>query len=154
MLLSQGIERDGKLWPMSGIFPVVAQFCPKPQGLGYVRGTVTADNPYFPQGMEILGHEFHYSRCRWQGPAPEHGMLLRKGQGMGPYMGPHMGQGQNGQDIGPDAGKKGQNIDGLLRRNVWASYTHIFAPAIPCWATNFVAAARTFAMSAESQRSV
>ena len=149
MLLSQGIERDGKLWPMSGIFPVVAKFCPKPQGLGYVRGTVTADNPFFSQGMEILGHEFHYSRCRWQGPAPAHGMLLRKGQGMGPYM----GQGQDGQGRSPDAGKNAQNIDGLLRRNVWASYTHIFAPAIPCWATNFVAAARRFAMSAESQRS-
>ena len=154
MLLSQGIERDGKLWPMSGIFPVLAQFCPKPQGLGYVRGTITTDNPFFPQGMEILGHEFHYSRCRWQGPAPVHGMSLRKGQGMGPYMGPLPGQDQAGQGQSPDAGKKGQNIDGLLRRNVWASYTHIFAPAIPCWATNFVAAARLFALNTESQRSL
>lgn len=146
MLLSQGIERDGKLWPMSGIFPVVAQFCPKPQGLGYVRGTVTADNPFFPQGMEVLGHEFHYSRCRWQGSAPAHGMLLRKGQGMG--------QGKEPGSEGADACKKGLNIDGLLRHNVWASYTHIFAPAIPCWATNFVAAARHFALSTESRRSL
>ena len=140
MLLSQGIERDGRLWPMSGIFPVVAQFCAKPQGLGYVRGTVTADNPFFPQGMEILGHEFHYSRCRWQGPTPTHGMRLRKGQGMG-----------QGGDMGSECdskGGQGQNIDGLLRQNVWASYTHIFAPATPCWATNFVAAARRFAMGA------
>ena len=79
MLLSQGIKRDGKLWPMSGIFLVVAEFCPKPQGLGYVRGTVTAENPFFPHDMEILGHEFHYSRCRWQGPAPVHGMSFRNG---------------------------------------------------------------------------
>jgi len=135
MLLSQGIERDGKLWPMSGIFPVVAQFCPKPQGLGYVRGVVTADNPFFPLGMEILGHEFHYSRCRWEGAAPCHGMRLRKGQGMG----------QGG--AGPATGRQGQNIDGLLRHNVWASYTHIFAPAIPCWASSFVAAASRFAWS-------
>ena len=146
MLLAQGIERDGKLWPMSGIFPVVAQFCAKPQGLGYVRGTVTADNPFFPQGMEILGHEFHYSRCRWQGPAPAHAMQLRKGQGMG--------QGLDVSSANPDACKKGHNIDGLLRQNVWASYTHIFAPAIPCWATNFVEAARRFAMGAERQRSL
>ena len=136
MLLSQGIERDGKLWPMSGIFPVVAQFCPKPQGLGYVRGTVSADNPFFPLGMEILGHEFHYSRCHWEGPAPKHGMRLRKGQGMGSGSDQVMGQGA------------GQNIDGLLQRNVWASYTHIFAPAIPCWAASFVAAARLFARGA------
>ena len=136
MLLSQGIEREGKLWPMSGIFPVVAQFCPKPQGLGYVRGTVSADNPFFPLGMEILGHEFHYSRCRWKGPAPAHGMRLRKGQGMGSATDEGMGQGA------------GQNIDGLLQRNVWASYTHLFAPAVPCWAASFVAAARLFAQGA------
>ena len=150
MLLSQGIERDGKLWPMSGIFPVVAQFCPKPQGLGYVRGTVTAANPFYPQGMEIMGHEFHYSRCRWEGPAPAHGMCLRKGQGMGQGKEP----GMDATSAGPDATKKGQNIDGLLRHNVWASYTHIFAPSIPCWASNFVAAARRFALGAENQRSL
>ena len=150
MLLSQGIERDGKLWPMSGIFPVVAQFCAKPQGLGYVRGTVTADNPFFPQGMEILGHEFHYSRCRWEGPAPAHGMRLRKGQGMGQCM----AQTMEVVSASLDASQKAHNIDGLLRQNVWASYTHIFAPAIPCWATNFVAAARQFAMGAESRRSL
>ena len=68
-------------------------------------------------------------------------MHLRKGQGMG--------QGQDSEGICPDAGKKRQNIDALLRRNVWASYTHIFAPAVPCWATNFVAAARRFALGTE-----
>ena len=139
MLLSQGIEREGRLWPMSGIFPVVAQFCGKPQGLGYVRGTVTAENPFFPLGMEILGHEFHYSRCRWQGAPPPHGLLLHKGQGMG--------CGCQGE-----ASPRGQNLDGLLHRNVWASYTHIFALAVPCWANNFVAAARRFAQEADCQR--
>jgi len=138
MLLSQGIEREGRLWPMSGIFPVVAQFCGKPQGLGYVRGTVTAENPFFPLGMEILGHEFHYSRCRWQGAPPPHGLLLHKGQGMGGCQG--------------EVSMRGQNLDGLLHRNVWASYTHIFALAVPCWASNFVAAARRFAKEADCQR--
>lgn len=119
MILARGIERAGRLWPMSSIFPVVAQFCEKPQGLGYVRGTVVAENPYFPLGLELRGHEFHYSRCRWEGAAP-HALRLDKGRGMG------------------------RALDGLLRHNVWASYTHIFAPAVPCWACNFVAAARQF----------
>ena len=140
MLLSQGIEREGVLWPMSNIFPVVAQFCGKPQGLGYVHGTVVEENPFFPKGLEILGHEFHYSRCCWQGAAPLHGLRLRKGQGMG-------------REAEPDRQKKGETakqisapaLDGLLRQNVWASYTHIFAPAVPCWAPNFVAAAARFA---------
>ena len=69
MLLAQGIEREGVLWPFSNIFPVVAQFCGLPQGLGYVHGTVVEENPFFPKGLEILGHEFHYSRCCWQGAA-------------------------------------------------------------------------------------
>jgi len=137
MLLSQGIEREGKLWPMSGIFPVVAQFCSKPQGLGYVRGTVVEENLFFPVGLEILGHEFHYSRCCWQGQTPKHGLRLRKGQGMGR-------EGENSSD-GAQASCS-PALDGLLRQNVWASYTHIFAPAIPCWATNFIAAARRFAL--------
>ena len=140
MLLSQGIEREGVLWPMSNIFPVVAQFCGKPQGLGYVHGTVVEENPFFPKGLEILGHEFHYSRCCWQGAAPRHGLSLRKGQGMGREAEP-CGQKRS------EAAKltKAPALDGLLRQSVWASYTHIFAPAVPCWAPNFVAAAARFA---------
>ena len=140
MLLAQGIEREGVLWPMSNIFPVVAQFCGKPQGLGYVHGTVVEENPFFPKGLEILGHEFHYSRCCWQGAAPRHGLRLRKGQGMGREAG------HDGQKMG-EAAKLARSpaLDGLLRQNVWASYTHIFAPAVPCWAPNFVAAAARFA---------
>lgn len=135
MLLAQGIEREGILWPMSGIFPVVAQFCGKPQGLGYVRGTVVEENPFFPTGLEILGHEFHYSRCCWQGKAPKHGLRLRKGQGMG-----------REEASASAALAFAPALDGLLQQNVWASYTHIFAPAVPCWAINFTAAARRFAL--------
>ena len=132
MLLSQGIEREGRLWPMAGIFPVTAQFLPRPQGLGYVCGRVTAANPFFPLGLELRGHEFHYSRCRWQGNPPHFALRLDKGVGMGRA--------------------QGQTLDGLLHRQVWASYTHIFAPAVPCWAHNFAAAARAFAERARKKR--
>ena len=132
MLLSQGIEREGRLWPMAGIFPVTAQFLPRPQGLGYVCGRVTAANPFFPLGLELRGHEFHYSRCRWQGNPPHFALRLDKGVGMGRA--------------------QGQTLDGLTRGQVWASYTHIFAPAVPCWAHNFAAAARAFAERAREKR--
>ena len=126
MLLSEGIERDKAFWPMCGLFPVRASFCPRPQGLGYLAGRVVADNPFFPVGLELRGHEFHYSRCRWQGEAPAPALALSRGQGMG-LMGtpPHKG-------------------DGLTRWRVWAAYAHIFAPAVPCWAPNFVSAARQY----------
>lgn len=169
MVLSRGIEREGKLWPMSGILPVTAVFCPKPQGLGYVRGRISATNPFFALNTELRGHEFHYSHCRWEEPEampsdsaaesadrltpdgqppvrpasvgqgrswPRWAMQLHKGQGMG------LAPGQAPQS---PCGRGAPKVDGLVFRNVWASYTHIFAPAAPGWAENFVAAARNFA---------
>ncbi|WP_022656624.1 cobyrinate a,c-diamide synthase [uncultured Desulfovibrio sp.] len=124
MLLAQGIEREGMLWPMSNVFPVTARICPRPQGLGYVQGTVRSENPFFPPGMVLRGHEFHYSHCRWEKDAPPCAMDLTRGKGMGRI--------------------DGAARDGLMRDRVWAAYTHIFAPAVPCWAPNFVAVARKF----------
>lgn len=155
MVLSRGIERQGALWPMSGILPVSAVFCPKPQGLGYVRGKITGANPFFAPGTDLRGHEFHYSRCRWEDTGDwsrnsRHArwvMQLDKGQGMGP---------PPNAPLHPDAGKGGHaptslRVDGLVFRNVWASYTHIFAPAAPGWAENFVSAARSFAVRNRSE---
>ncbi|MGE9985183.1 cobyrinate a,c-diamide synthase [Desulfovibrio sp. SGI.169] len=124
MLLSRGIEHEGRLWPMCNVFPVTARFCARPQGLGYVQGTVRAENPFFPPGLALRGHEFHYSHCRWEKQAPPCALELTRGKGMGLI--------------------DGAARDGLTRGRVWAAYTHIFAPAVPCWAPNFTAAARKF----------
>ena len=40
---------------------------------------------------------------------------------------------------GPDNLK---SRDGLLVRNTFAAYTHLFAPAVPHWAARFAAACR------------
>lgn len=118
MVLAEAIERDGERHAMSGVFPVTARFCPRPQGLGYVEAEVCADNPYFPTGSRLRGHEFHYSRCE-AAPGAEVPRALRllKGTGMG------------------------EGGDGLVRGRVWAAYTHIFAPAVPGWAARFAALA-------------
>ena len=63
-------------------------------------------------------------------------MQLHKGQGMGSAP---------GQEPQSPHGRGAPKVDGLVFRNVWASYTHIFAPAAPGWAENFVAAAKKFA---------
>lgn len=128
MVLASALERDGQRWPMSGIFPVETRFCPKPQGLGYVRADVVLPNPYFPQGSVLRGHEFHYSLCHE--PAAvcgrlDHALRLRKGTGMG-----------------RDA--EGHGRDGLVSGRVWAAYCHIFAPAVPGWAPRFVDLARCY----------
>lgn len=119
MLLSTAIVREQRVWPMSGVFPVRAHFYPRPQGLGYVEARVTRPTPFHPQGSLLRGHEFHYSRCE----ADENidalcSLRLESGVGMG--------QGQ----------------DGLLLRNTFAAYTHLYAPSTPHWAPHFVALAR------------
>ncbi|MDE7241501.1 cobyrinate a,c-diamide synthase [Desulfovibrio sp.] len=123
ILLSQGMERDGAFWPLGGALPLRIVWTPRPQGLGYVEAVVRAKNPFFPIGLRLRGHEFHYSRCVLDAVAPPPALELARGCGMGR------------QACSAGAG------DGILCRRTWAAYTHIFAPAVPCWARNFVAAA-------------
>lgn len=118
MLLARHLAIGGRQWAMADVFPVGVEWGKRPQGLGYVEGRITVENPFFPVGMSLRGHEFHYSKALGQIPCA---MSLKRGTGMG-----------NGND-------------GLVCNNVWASYTHIFAPAVPVWAPRFVAAARRFA---------
>jgi cobyrinic acid a,c-diamide synthase len=124
MLLARGIERDGQLWEMSGIFPVIASCRAKPQGLGYVSARVVRRNPWFSVGTHLRGHEFHYSRCEWCGEPPAAALRLERGAGMGVIA--------------------GEACDGLAFNNVFALYTHIFAPAVPSWAHTFTRMARTW----------
>lgn len=118
MILCRELRVGDTDFPMAGIFPARAEFCPKPQGLGYVEAEVTAANPFHPTGARFRGHEFHYSRCV---PLDDLACALAL----------HPGRGMNGQ-----------GSDGLLHRRVFAAYTHIFAPAVPHWASRFVAACR------------
>lgn len=120
MVLSQAIVRDGREYPMAGVFPVRAVFHTAPQGLGYVEATVTSDNPFHPTGTVLRGHEFHYSRC-----LPEPGDVTPR------VLRLHAGKGMGG------------GVDGLLIRNTFAAYTHCYAPSMPHWAPRFVALAQS-----------
>ncbi|WP_456369764.1 cobyrinate a,c-diamide synthase [Geoglobus sp.] len=61
MVLSRQIEIDGKRKRMAGVLDVDVEFTPRLQALGYVRGEVVRDNPFFHGTFR--GHEFHYSRA-------------------------------------------------------------------------------------------
>ncbi len=113
MLLCHELECGAKNHLMAGIFPGRAVFRNKPQGLGYVEAEVTGQNPFYPVGSILRGHEFHFSAHE---PEANVEPVLRLKQGTG------MGHGR----------------DGLTMRNTYAGYTHIFAPNTPCWADNFV----------------
>ena len=120
MVLAQAIVRDGREYPMAGVFPVRAEFHAAPQGLGYVEATVMSDNPFHPTGAVLRGHEFHYSRCLSESDDVTPRVLRL-----------HMGKGMGGGE------------DGLLIRNTFAAYMHCYAPSMPHWAERFAAMART-----------
>jgi len=127
MLLARSLCIKGQNYPMCNVFPVDVEFCPKPQGLGYVQAKVLANSPFFTRGEELRGHEFHYSRCVRAEDLP-YQLRLSLGHGM-----------SNFQDWA---------FDGLCINKTWASYMHLFAPAYPAWARHFAQAARQFSQNA------
>ncbi len=130
MLLAKELIRENTHYPMTGVFPVATCFHPKPQGLGYIKAKVCAQNPFHPINTEFKGHEFHYSECVADNLAELQANVclnLSKGKGMGALL------------INNTI-----HCDGLLIHSTFASYTHIFAPTCPWWAENFVTLAKNY----------
>lgn len=120
---AESAEQSGAEYAMSGVLPVRTKFFGRPQGLGYVEAKTLLENPFHPVGSVWRGHEFHYSRCELSTDAfPDFVLSLTPGTGM--------------------AKANGIAYDGLCVRQTFAAYTHLYAPAVPHWAENFVAAAR------------
>ena len=115
MYLGESIHIGGERYPMVGLFPYDFIMGKKPQGHGYTILEVVQDNPFFPQGAVLKGHEFHYSRMT-PDPGPEAAMAFRVTRG---------------------AGIGGQR-EGLLYKNVLATYTHLHALGAPEWAPAMV----------------
>lgn len=130
MLLCRALRLNDREVSMSNLLPVATEFLPRPQGLGYVEACTVKDTLFHPRGSSWRGHEFHYSRCVWDGSVPDFALALSPGVGMGKIR----DRGWDGLIAGP-------------RNNVFASYTHLFAPAVPHWAPRFVAAAQNTAPS-------
>jgi cobyrinic acid a,c-diamide synthase len=110
---------EGERFPMAGVFAFDFVMDRKPQGHGYTVLEVEAENPFFPQGCRLKGHEFHYSRIHPE-PGGDQPMAFRVIRGAG----------------------IGGHRDGLIYRNVLATYTHLHAQGAPQWAPALVARAR------------
>jgi cobyrinic acid a,c-diamide synthase len=121
MYLGEHIQVGSDKFPMVGIFPYDFVMGKKPQGHGYTVLEVARDNPYFPKGAVLKGHEFHYSRIT-PDPAPDAPMAFRVSRG---------------------SGMAGQR-EGLLFQNVLATYTHLHALGCPQWAKALVRRAREY----------
>ncbi len=121
MYLGEHIQVGDEKFPMAGIFPYDFVMGKKPQGHGYTVLEVARDNPYFSPGTVLKGHEFHYSRIV-PDPGPEAPMAFNVSRGAG----------------------IGGHREGLLFKNVLATYTHLHALGCPLWAQALVRRAREY----------
>jgi len=121
MYLGEQLVLEDKSYPMVGILPVTFDFFKRPQGHGYTIIKVEGQNPYYDVGSEIKGHEFHYSRVS-QRDSQKSELVFRM---------------QRGAGIEKDR-------DGILYKNVLATYTHVHALGTPGWAPALVRNALNF----------
>jgi cobyrinic acid a,c-diamide synthase len=110
MYLGDNLVLEDKSYPMAGILPLTFDFFKRPQGHGYTIFKVERENPYFEVGTEIRGHEFHYSRVsNWTGDKSELVFHMKRGVGID------------------------KDRDGMVYKNVLATYTHVHAVGTPQW---------------------
>jgi cobyrinic acid a,c-diamide synthase len=125
MYLSQRIRWGEKSAEMVGALPCEVEMTGKPQGHGYVVAKVESENPFFAPSTVLRGHEFHNSRLialSKNGNKSTRTTAYRLSRGNG----------------------IGESRDGIIYRNVLASYTHLHCGGAPDWATGLVRRAREY----------
>jgi cobyrinic acid a,c-diamide synthase len=132
--LSRRVHWGERHAEMAGVLPCEVEMTPKPQGHGYAVAEVVGENPFFPVGQELKGHEFHNTRV----------ISLDAGSEIYSY------RVRRGSDFG-GAGRP--RPDGLTLGNVLASYLHLHALAVPGWADGLVNAAREYRAKHHGQHS-
>jgi len=121
MYLGRSLLLNGKTYPMVNLFPMTFDFHKKPQGHGYTILEVETDNPFYPVGMRIKGHEFHYSKAiDFTGDIRQFAFTVQRGVGLLDHR------------------------DGICFKNVLATYTHIHALGTTTWAGALIEKARIF----------
>jgi len=120
ILLGQTLRWEGTAYPMAGVFPFEIDIGNTPQGHGYSELCVDRPNPFFPAGLVLCGHEFHYSRISFGDKPVATACAVLRGTGCF------------------------QQRDLIVTQNVMAGYTHLHALATPEWAKGLLDAARRF----------
>lgn len=113
MYLCRSISWKKRSYKMVGVIPSEINLSERPEGHGYVVAKVIDENPLFPVGLTIRGHEFHHSSLL---PIDDlqFAYQIRRGKGI--------------------TGQK----DGIVYKNLFASYVHLHALGTPEWAKSFV----------------
>ena len=115
VFLGEKLLFDGKAYDMVGALPVVFGFSAKPKGHGYTVLETVGENPFFPVGDTLRGHEFHYTYMESHS-TDDLSFAFRVQRGFG---------------------FEGER-DGLCCHNVLASYTHLHALGVESWAPALV----------------
>jgi cobyrinic acid a,c-diamide synthase len=123
MYLTRSIERHGIKKEMVGAIPADVLFQDKPVGKGYAELVVRNTQDWFNNSQVVKGHEFHYSRLINLDQELDYKFDIVRGTGID--------------------GKR----DGILHRNILASYTHIHADVVVNWAESFVSFVKKIAFS-------
>jgi cobyrinic acid a,c-diamide synthase len=121
MYLGESLMVGGQSYPMVGALPVAFKMERRPQGHGYTVLEVEKENPFFARGTVLRGHEFHYSR------------ILRLGEGDAQFTYRVM------RGVGIAGGR-----DGLCRKNILATYSHLHALGTEGWAEALVTRAMLY----------
>jgi cobyrinic acid a,c-diamide synthase len=121
MYLGNDLILDNNTYAMTGVLPLSFGFSKRPKGHGYTILKVIKENPYYPVGSQIKGHEFHYSSIlNYEEDCTQMAFLVERGTGIW------------------------KQRDGICYKNVLATYTHIHACGTPQWAHALVEAARKY----------
>jgi cobyrinic acid a,c-diamide synthase len=113
------VDLEGAARPMAGVLPFQVRMLPKLKALGYREVTFTSDCLLGPAGMQVRGHEFHYSE-------------IISGHGGLPQI----------YRLTPRRGEAA--LEGYAPGNVLASYVHLHFASNPAAARHLVDACRRY----------
>ena len=132
MYLARTLRWNDMQVDMVGALPVDVLMHERPVGRGYVTLETTPDAPWLspsePAGQTLRGHEFHYSSLENVPPELKFAYKVQRGHGV-------------------DGTR-----DGVVYRNVLASYAHLRSGAGADWAKEFVNFVRRQKMANQTQQ--
>jgi len=120
--LGKSLQVGDEIYPMTSVLPADFILEKKPQAHGYTQLVITGSNPFFEMSCKLKGHEFHYSRIVNIKDLDDLAFSMQRGHGID---GSH---------------------DGIVYKNVLATYTHLHAQGSPLWAQGIVKKAREYRM--------
>jgi cobyrinic acid a,c-diamide synthase len=126
MYLSRKMSWDGTSREMVGALPCDILMHEKPRGHGYMIMEATGAGGWFEPGDKVRAHEFHYSEV----------VDLKNTE--------------FGYNLGRGKGLDGKH-DGIIYKNVFASYAHLHSSGSSAWARGFVEHVKRNAVSLDKQ---